>query len=293
MDGALALAVPTKAGQSMEIVHAENESAHIHWKSLDAQGEIWFSASFDGSFNILETTHAQMAETLKNVLVNAKSLNAQFASEGPVKVTTRLEFPLEWGLGSSSTLLSNLAAWANVDPYALFFKTFKGSGYDIACAHASQPVFYRLNKSEPYCESVEFNPPFLHQLYFIYLNRKKNSREAITYYEKKKVITPEITGKISHISKAAASAQTLEEFASLMREHEALVSARLSMFNVQDLYFRDFAGTIKSLGAWGGDFIMAASKSEPRYIEQYFKNKGFNVIIPFQNLVLNGQAIEN
>ena len=31
------------------------------------------------------------------------------------KVTTKLDFPKNWGLGTSSTLINNIAQWAQVD----------------------------------------------------------------------------------------------------------------------------------------------------------------------------------
>jgi hypothetical protein len=37
------------------------------------------------------------------------------------------------------------------------------------------------------------------------------------------------------------------------------------------------------LGAWGGDFILATSKENPT---DYFKSKGFETVIPFDQMVL-------
>ena len=55
------------------------------------------------------------------------------------RVETQLEFPREWGLGSSSTLISNLGLWAETDPYDLLSATLGGSGYDIAAARSESP----------------------------------------------------------------------------------------------------------------------------------------------------------
>ena len=45
----------------------------------------------------------------------------------------------------------------------------------------------------------------------------------------------------------------------------------------------DFDGEIKSLGAWGGDFILATSDENP---STYFKAKGFETILPYSEMIL-------
>jgi hypothetical protein len=47
--------------------------------------------------------------------------------------------------------------------------------------------------------------------------------------------------------------------------------------------FKDFRGEIKSLGAWGGDFILVSGDKES---PNYFKNLGFTTIIPFEEMIL-------
>ena len=81
---------------------------------------------------------------------------------------THLDFDPNWGLGSSSTLISLLAQWANVNPYELLKMTMGGSGYDIACATASQPIIYRLENGSPIVEKADFKPAFADKLYFVY-----------------------------------------------------------------------------------------------------------------------------
>ena len=48
-------------------------------------------------------------------------------------------------------------------------------------------------------------------------------------------------------------------------------------------FFSDFNGEIKSLGAWGGDFIMVSSEDNPL---NYFKNKGYNTVFKFNDLLI-------
>ena len=51
--------------------------------------------------------------------------------------------------------------------------------------------------------------------------------------------------------------------------------------SVKKLKFQDFKGEIKSLGAWGGDFILASGLDSP----SYFKSKGYKTIIKFDDMV--------
>jgi hypothetical protein len=50
------------------------------------------------------------------------------------------------------------------------------------------------------------------------------------------------------------------------------------------LLFNDYKGAIKSLGAWGGDFILVTGNEDSI---SYFKKKGYNTIIPYSKMVLN------
>jgi len=52
---------------------------------------------------------------------------------------------------------------------------------------------------------------------------------------------------------------------------------------VQEIYFSDYFGQTKSLGAWGGDFILATGNEDT---SKYFKEKGFQTVIPYQDLIL-------
>ncbi|HCO83183.1 MAG TPA: GHMP kinase, partial [Arenibacter sp.] len=96
-------------------------------------------------------------------------LNPSFLSTSQgYEITTALNFPREWGLGSSSTLINNIAQWAQIDAYVLLWNAFSGSGYDIACAQNNSPIIYQLKNSRPIVHSASFNPTFKSDLYFVY-----------------------------------------------------------------------------------------------------------------------------
>lgn len=199
-------------------------------------------------------------------------------------MTTQLEFHKDFGLGSSSTLIANIAQWANIDPYTLLWEGFSGSGYDIACANNNSPLLYQLKNKKPIIEQVAIDYPFKDQLFFVYLNKKQNSREGISLYRKKGVIPSALIQQISEISVSVAKASSLITFENLLNEHENIIASLLNIPTVKTHLFTDYDGCIKSLGAWGGDFILATGT--PEYVTAYFTKKGFNTIIPFSNMVL-------
>ena len=55
------------------------------------------------------------------------------------------------------------------------------------------------------------------------------------------------------------------------------------MKTVKEALFPDFKGILKGLGAWGGDFILAISKENPK---DYFASKGYETIIPYSEMIL-------
>src|SRR5690606_27732669 len=130
--GATGLALPTVFGQSLKI--SPSTDRLIRWKSFDENGKTWFESSFNPE-DFSSPNKDKVTATLSKILQEAKNLNPHFLVEEYGKnIETRLEFSRHWGLGSSSTLINNIAQWAEVDPFILLEKSFGGSGYDIAAA---------------------------------------------------------------------------------------------------------------------------------------------------------------
>ncbi len=73
----------------------------------------------------------------------------------------------------------------------------------------------------------------------------------------------------------------------MIHEHEQLIGSHLGMKRARDLYFEDFPGEIKSLGAWGGDFVLVVSPWEAaEETLAYFQNRGFQDVLPWHEMVL-------
>lgn len=279
LDGAWSLALPTRKGQWLRITPTEKKG--VFWQSVDVHKNIWFEGQL-----FQNKTEDKITQTLEKILETAVSLNPDFQKQlAGVCVETTLEFERSWGLGSSSTLINNIAQWAEVNPFELLFKGFGGSGYDIACAKSNSPILYRLTDRKPTVYPLHFTPDFTDKLYFVYLNQKQDSKQGISQYKSVKKEKKQYLTRISELTEQMVRCQSLDEFCKLMDEHEQITSDFIRLPKVKDLYFNDFDGSIKSLGAWGGDFVLVASPNAD--IASYFTSKGFKNIIPFRDMVFN------
>lgn len=281
LDGATALAIPTKYGQSLEISASEKEG--IHWKSFDEKGAVWFEELF--SQKSLKTSNLEntFSKTLSKILCEAKKLNPSFLSEDKgFSISTKLDFPRDWGLGTSSTLINNIAQWANVDAFELLKNSFGGSGYDIAAAQNDAPILYELKEGSPKFKKINLPWNFTEHLFFVYLNKKQDSKEGISRYRNTSVDRKTIQ-QISDISNKLLACHALSDFETLMDAHEAIISEIIKLPTIKKQLFSDYPNTIKSLGAWGGDFVLVTGNEMDM---DYFRKKGFDTVVPFGEMIL-------
>jgi len=245
---------------------------------------VWFNTIVDkDKLEIIESSDYSVSKRLNEILKSIRNHNSNFLNNNGCEIKTKLNFDKDWGLGSSSTLISNLSSLANVDPYIILNETFGGSGYDIACSRVNYPLIYSLKKGKRSIQKTKFNPPFIDNLFFIYLNKKQDSRGEILNYSKLKVSNSDIE-KVSSISKEISITNNQKQFNSLLDSHEQILSSILKRKTVKSELFSDFEGSIKSLGAWGGDFVLSSSEFNP---SKYFIDKGFNKVFTFKEMVNN------
>jgi hypothetical protein len=69
-----------------------------------------------------------------------------------------------------------------------------------------------------------------------------------------------------------------------MAEHESILSGILDRPPVKEVLFRDYPGMVKSLGAWGGDFVHV-SYEEADPAREYFSRKGLEILVPWTEMV--------
>ncbi|MEN9370817.1 MAG: hypothetical protein RI952_1682 [Bacteroidota bacterium] len=284
LDGAMAFALPTKFGQYMHVEELQGEV--IKWVSYDHDGSVWF----EGTISFLEVIqkmnfeHDSVKTTLVEILHDAYKMNPDFILKGKgYLVTTELTFPKKWGLGTSSTLINNIAQWLRIDAFELLTMSFGGSGYDIACAQNNSAITYQLLNDKPVVEKVPFLPIYKDKVFFIYLNKKQDSRNAITSYFGKNSHIDKSLPIINAITKRVIEAQDPKEFAMALQQHEIELSNVLELATVKETLFSDFNGVIKSLGAWGGDFVLSISKENPK---EYFRQKGYEIVLSYEEMIL-------
>jgi mevalonate kinase len=286
MEGAEALAIPLKLGQSLRVEKMSHSHAQLIWSARQPEG-MWFRARYSlPHLNCIETTHPALSQKLALILEKTRIFNPEFLNGSrSFKVETQLEFNPEFGFGSSSTLLSNLAQWAQVNPYALQFFIWGGSAYDIACARAEGAILYTLLNGEPSVKPVKFKPPFRHQLYFVYLGHKQRTTESIEQFKEKASYSPAILERISAISSEIIKAPDLESFNELIAEHEKIVSKVVGLPTIQEKLFAKAPFQVKSLGAWGGDFVLVSSQWPKTELSTYLKNQGLDICFSWNDLI--------
>ena len=281
LEGANSLAIPCAKGQKIDYV-PNNKINTIDWTSLDYLNNKWFSANFEAdSLDILSSSDNHKAKHLQKMLIEAYKLSNNKLS-GQIKTT--LEFPNNWGLGSSSTLIVCISKLLKINPLDLHFKSSNGSGYDVACGIYNKAITYLINNKKPIIKEVDFNLPFSKNIYFIHLNKKQKSEKEIIRFKKEIKNKSINVNSISEITSKMIECDEINLFNELIEEHENIISYYINKKPIKNEQFSDFKGAIKSLGAWGGDFIMASAKNN---CSEYFRSKGFNTVISYDEMIKN------
>lgn len=286
LDGAEGIAIPTVYGQRMEVTNLQTHTNTLYWKAITSTKSFWLDLVFD-TRTLQSNSDSKEAQMLSLILQKIREQQSDFLMQGnDVEVATYLEFPNVWGLGSSSTLLACLAQWIDIDWYSLLKETIGGSGYDVACGLAKTPVLYSIEAGRPVVRSVGFQPEFSAQLYFAYLGKKQLSSQGIQHYKDKALDKSAIAQQLTAITTAMLNCTALNAFETLLEEHELIISYALGMERVQQSMFPDYWGKVKSLGAWGGDFVLLTNNRTEKELRDYLQQKNIDVVFSFSELIL-------
>ena len=290
LDGTPAIALPTKYGQSIEVSSFASDQKKVICTSLDKNNVAWFESEFDlEDMRVVSSTDEEIADRFLSLLQFIYAEKSSLCGKaGGIQIENKIDFDRQWGLGTSSTLIHNLATWSGVDAYALLEHSFGGSGYDLACAAADGPILYLRDSPAPRFEAVSFQPDFIDQIYFVYLGKKQNSREGIQNYRALSLEDklPHAIAEVKELNENILAAKSLTDFEESLEEHEDIISNIIGMPKVKDLYFSDHEGAAKSLGAWGGDFVLLTHQGSFESLKTYCQLKGFNIVIPYQEMIL-------
>jgi hypothetical protein len=284
--GARALVLPLKPGQDMQVLQ-KGQKHMLSWNSY-AMDNLWFTMVADtGTWTVSETTDQSTAQKLVTLLKEAENMNpGVFASKAGFEVNTYTGFKMEWGFGSSAALVANIAAWTGADPFQLLFKTFGGSGADLAGALSDGPVIYQLVNDKPsYCR-IAFNPGYSDKLWLVYLGKKVDTGSGISGWNAAGKVDRKHITMVDDLTLRIAEARDIKKFMELVNRHENILSEVLEKQPVKELMFTDFPGEIKSLGTWGGDFALAVSEESGPVVRQYFTSKGISPVFTFNQIVL-------
>ena len=282
LEGAKAIALPSRLTQDLKVTKCQNKI--IEWQSFDENNDLWFEEKFyfsgsDLKYDGKKNKTSEKLLFLFKYLLKTKDVNEILGN----KFLTKLNFKREWGLGTSSTFVNNLAKWAKTDPYKLLFSAFNGSGYDIACCDVKNPILFQKQQNSISIKNIIFNPPFIENLYLVYLEKKQNTQASIINYFNIKSDRKHLIEKVNLIAEEIIKCKDLNQFEYLIMEHENIIASATSQEPIHQSVFSDFSqGKIKSLGAWGGDFILVTSKNNDL---SFFKNKGYNTILKLSDLV--------
>lgn len=277
LQGADSLAIPLKFGQQLKV--EETTEPFFSWKSF-ANNTVWFEAEFDSKCQIIQTTDTEKAAVLMKLLTLIKSEKPLLFVQ-PCMFEATADFDLKWGLGSSSTLISLLAQWSDVNPYFLLEKTFGGSGYDVACATVDHPIRFARNTKT--AVSVRLSPAVTNKILFVYSGNKQNSKAEVKRFSALEIEEQAVQQMNQLIDKAQAS-NDIDTFETQMRLSENLLSPILKVEPIKMSSFKDYPYEIKSMGAWGGDFFMATFRDEDE-ARNYFKQKGYPTQFTYSEII--------
>lgn len=281
LDGATGWAMPTQYGQNMIVAPAQTPT----WQAFLQDKSLWLETALNTNLS----TNSEESSLLFQILNHIKQENPeQYHKKINHHFQLFLDFDRAWGLGSSSTFIALIADFFEIDAYHLNRTFFKGSGYDIACAFASEALLYtnldienRSIEPFPIAESIEPH------LFFIYTGQKQNSREAIQYYrnlpQKEKDIA---INDLNFITSELIRKQNYKDWLYFLKIHEDIVSKVLKLDKISHTLAKELPFFTKSLGAWGGDFILCLADDEPTKITNRISETGFQTYFEYKDLIL-------
>ena len=317
LDGATALGLASRLGQSMEVFRG-GEPGRLRWTAHDHLRHPWLKANYrivDGQWSVDEgdVATSEAAVMLRNWLQTAWTLMAK-ASEGSASgygeafwndilrqegltVHTRLDFARSWGLGSSSTVMALLAQWLEVDARTLYTLTTNGSGYDLEVALQNSSILYRLPYGRPITNSTSTPPlePIVQPIHYhapqggcLWLvdpgGKQTSAKEVVRYHNldsKRRLYCVE---EISSLSKELATCHEVDRMLEYFVRHDSVLENLLQQPCLHRISGKGFPGRLKSLGAWGGDLFLAVSNC-PEDAVHWLKNQSDWSIYPFDQLI--------
>ncbi|HRY33987.1 MAG TPA: GYDIA family GHMP kinase [Bacteroidales bacterium] len=281
LHGALSFALPLRFGQQMQL--SPSAGPVIRWTSSDPHGT-WYRAEFNLPGPVKANPGREDMFILR-LLEAAGRLNPAFAAglQG-TGVSVDANYPVQWGLGSSSTLIYLVACWADVNPFRLFTMVSKGSGYDLACAGRSNPLLFSHKGDEIMIRDITPGKGIREHALFAWLGNKQSTDTEIDLFLETANPAPTDLALMDLLTLKIATADTADELQEQVLRHESLL-ARILQREPLSARLEDFPGAVKSLGAWGGDFAMFVTRQPKETILPWFREKEIYPVFTFDEII--------
>lgn len=284
LHGASAICQPLATGQELLIwPHAR---AEIVWR-WRYQDTVLADFTFDARSLKLLLWQCGNEDWARSLLMLIRNIDPTFLNEG-----ARLEFinyfPPDWGLGTSSACISSLCrAAAGVDPFEVNTLLGGGSGADIACTLATAPFLYRRVDGTPHMEPINRSCSQCAYMWLVYSGKKQPTASHLKSVDTHRFDTDSLA-ELNLLSQAFFREGSLNAIQEVIARHEKLI-ARTLQLEPLSAQFPDFAGVVKSLGAWGGDFFLAVSALPEDDVRSYFRRKGYAHCYAYESFVAQQQ----
>ncbi len=279
LKGATALSVPTKYGQTF-CFSPQEEGCTVSTKFRE---ELVFQGCFDGNGKVVATSDESKGNFISSVLKAIYDLTRKDLPAFNLMIQS--DFPLEWGLGSSSAFLTGMSRYLHIDVMELNEHLGHSSGYDVATQWHQQPILYKRMNEKPQILPVSLDYAFANSLYFVWTGKKRSTAESVKQH-KHKLNRNDLVRSIDPFVTQMAFATTLDGFANALQAHESFMSQILAEATLKDKVSHLSDIPVKSLGAWGGDFILLVWQKDPHELKQLIEEAGFDTLIPWKDMVL-------
>lgn len=281
LHGMDALCIPLKAGQTMMVDSSNDDHIHWSWKYKDR-----YLADFTlhkESLEVLTCRHGDPSWVIR-LINHIRSKSEDFLKNRGRIIRFDNQFPPEWGLGSSSATISSVCRYAGVDPFHINEILTGGSGADIAAATANQWFIYR-KAQPPVSWSLPFPFRLAHHVWFVYSGSKQATASHIQEVKNtRNTFNISLLPHVNWLVYRFITASALPELSFIVQEHESVIS-QLILKDPVGADFPDFPGKIKSLGAWGGDFLMAVSQQDEAFVKNYFATRGYPEVFSWEYFI--------
>lgn len=286
--GAQSVAAPLRFGQQLHITQHQAET--IEWTAYEQQ-KVWLKLTLSPDLEVTEhwckhEQHGEAAQTVRKLLQLIRREKPALRLPG-LSFRFDIDFDRDFGFGTSSTLISLISQWSGVNPYLLLSESFGGSGFDIAAATAPGPVLYQTDGLSAHANrevrAINLRKNITRHLLFVYTGVKQVSKKEVASFDALTVSSGAIDA-MNAIVDQVIRCNDIEVFEDLMGESEDLLSGILKTPAIRSGNLSDYPFAMKSLGAWGGDFLMATFRDE-RQARKYFVKKGMSPIFSYEQLI--------